>query len=208
MTQAHVTKHPLVAHYLSQLRDERTPPTTFRQLVGQLTFVQCIEAMRDLELEAIDVKTPLTPTRGFRLKHRLAVVPILRAGLGMVEAVLAMAPWAEVRHLGIYRDERTLEPVEYYHKLPSDDPPDVGMIVDPMLATGGSATAAIEALKRWGVPRIKQVSLLAAPEGIAHVNRTHPDVQIYVCAVDERLNDKGYIVPGLGDAGDRIFGTV
>lgn len=207
MAQVHVNDHPLVADGLTRLRDAATGSAEFRRIVGRLTYVQTNESLRDLKLRTIDVTTPVAPTRGKRLAERIAIVPILRAGLGMVDAMLHVLPDAEVRHLGIYRDEQTLKPVEYYHKLPANDPPDVAIVVDPMLATGGSATAAIATLKIWKVPRIKLMSILAAPEGVAAVQRDHPDVQIYVCAIDEKLNDKGYILPGLGDAGDRIFGT-
>jgi len=207
MAEVFVHEHPLVAACLTQLRDRGTSNAEFRKLVGRLTTMQTAKALADLSLEPVEVTTPLTTTQGHRLADRIAIVPILRAGLGMVDAMLGVLPDAEVRHLGIYRDEKTLEPVEYYHKLPDHDPPDVAIVVDPMLATGGSATAAIDTLKRWGVKRIKLMVILAAPEGVKAVQGRFDDVQIYACAVDEKLNDKGYIVPGLGDAGDRIFGT-
>ncbi|QNN21481.1 uracil phosphoribosyltransferase [Planctomycetales bacterium ZRK34] len=207
MGQVYVNDHPLVADGLTQLRDAATGSAEFRRIIARLTYVQTNEALRDLKLKPVEVTTPLTTTQGQRLAERIAIVPILRAGLGMVDAMLEAMPDAEVRHLGFYRDEQTLQPVEYYHKLPSNDPPDVAVVVDPMLATGGSANAAIEALKRWAVPRIKLMSILGAPEGVAAVQHAHSDVSIYVCTIDEKLNDHGYIMPGLGDAGDRIFGT-
>lgn len=207
MTNIREIAHPLVVHHLAQLRDKTTPPAEFRRLVRRLSFLLAYEATEDLALDEISVETPLTKTAGKRLRGRLGLVPILRAGLGMVDPVLELIPDAEVWHLGLYRDEVTLEPVEYYQKLPSGRPVDVGFVLDPMLATGGSITAAIAALKKWGAPEIRVLSILAAPEGVHAIGAAHPEVRIHVCSVDERLNDVGYIVPGLGDAGDRSFNT-
>lgn len=200
-------EHPLIRHHLSFIRDEETSPADFREHVRQLTVLLATEATRDLATEATTVTTPLTTTTCRRIAGRVALVPILRAGLGMVDPILGLLPSAEVRHLGLYRDEETATPVRYYDKLPPSGPAEVAMVVDPMLATGGSASAAIETLENWGVPSIKLLSLIAAPEGIARIREEHPRVRCYVCAVDERLNDQKFIVPGLGDAGDRIFNT-
>jgi uracil phosphoribosyltransferase len=197
--------HPLVQHHLAQLRDARTSPEVFRLLVGRLSMLLCYEACKDLELEAVAVQTPLAKTTGHRLKQQIALVPILRAGLGMVDPVLQLLPGAQVWHLGFYRDERTHQPVEYYKKLPPSRPADLAMVLDPMLATGGSALAALQAVRDWGVRRIKLLSMIAAPEGILAIQQAFPDTRIYVCAVDDRLNSLAYIEPGLGDAGDRIF---
>jgi len=207
MGHVHEMKHPLVTAHLTMLRDQTTPSSLFRPLVKQLTYPLVVEATRDLATEAKTVTTPLTDAVGARLSERIALVPILRAGLGMVEPVLELLPEAEVWHLGLYRDEETLEPVSYYNKLPDDDPPEVAMVLDPMLATGGSATAAIGVMHRWGVQRIKLLCVLAAPPGVEAVQKHAPDVDVFVCAIDKELNDVGYIVPGLGDAGDRIFNT-
>ena len=207
MNPVHVIDHPLVRHHLTRLRDHQTRPDVFRNIVNRLSSLLVYEATQDLAVEETTVTTPMMDARGARLSGRIGIIPILRAGLGMVDPVLHMIPSAELWHLGFYRDEETLEPVVYYKKLPDAEPVDVGMIVDPMLATGGSAVAAIRALQEWGVPTIKLVSILAAPEGIQHVQEVAPNTPIYVCAIDERLNDKGYILPGLGDAGDRIFNT-
>jgi uracil phosphoribosyltransferase len=167
----------------------------------------CYEATRDLELVEQDVRTPMGVARGHRLRTKIGLIPILRAGLGMVEGVLEMIPTAQVWHIGLYRDERTLHPVEYYNRLPTPNRVQLSLVLDPMLATGGTAEASVDILKRWGCERIKYLGLIAAPEGIARLSRAHPDVPIHVAAVDERLNDIGYIIPGLGDAGDRQFGT-
>ena len=203
----YVSKHPAVLHKLALLRDERTDPKKFRELVREISWLVGYEALADTPLNEIEVQTPLEVTTGHQLADRIGLVPILRAGLGMVDAFLELFPESQVWHLGLFRDERTLRPVEYYNKLPDQTTVDTCLILDPMLATGGSATAAIEVLKDWGAKRIKMVNLIAAPEGVAAVNEAHPDVDIYTAALDRQLNEKGYIQPGLGDAGDRQFGT-
>jgi uracil phosphoribosyltransferase len=203
----HVSTHPAVLHKLALLRDAGTEPKKFRELVREISWLVGYEALADAKVEPIRVQTPLESTEGFRLADRIGLIPILRAGLGMVDAMLELMPTAEVWHLGLFRDERTLRPVEYYNKLPDTATVDVCLILDPMLATGGSATAAIEVLKHWGAGRIKLLNLIAAPEGVAAVAQAHPDVPIYCAALDRQLNEKGYIMPGLGDAGDRQFGT-
>ena len=203
----HVSHHPLVAHKLSLLRGTGTDTKQFRELVRELSWLLGYEAMADLETTAAPVTTPLEEMSGERLGPKVGLVPVLRAGLGMVDAMLELLPAAQVWHLGLYRDERTLKPVEYYNKLPDAATVQVCLILDPMLATGGSASATVDILKAWGAARIKQVSLIAAPEGIATLSTAHPDVDIHVAAVDRELNERGYIVPGLGDAGDRQFGT-
>ena len=202
-----VSQHPAVLHKLALLRDERTDPKKFRELVREISWLVGYEALADTPLNEIEVRTPLEVTTGFQLAERIGLVPILRAGLGMVDAFLELFPESQVWHLGLFRDERTLRPVEYYNKLPDESKVDTCLILDPMLATGGSATAAIEVLKDWGAKRIKLVNLIAAPEGVAAVNEAHPDVKIYCAALDRQLNERGYIQPGLGDAGDRQFGT-
>jgi uracil phosphoribosyltransferase len=199
--------HPLVKHKMALLRHVATEPKKFRELVRELSMLLCYEATRDLELIDETVPTPMGEAHGQRLRTKIGLVPVLRAGLGMVEGVLEMIPTAEVWHIGLYRDERTLHPVEYYNKLPTEPTVQLSLVLDPMLATGGSATATVDILKRWGAERIKYLGLIAAPEGIARLSQAHPDVDVHVAAVDERLNDIGYIVPGLGDAGDRQFGT-
>ncbi len=200
--------HPLVKHHLALLRDRQTTPAEFRSLTQRLACLLAYEATKDLSVQEIEVLTPLTVARGHRLSQRIGLVPILRAGLGMVDAVLNLMPLVEVWHLGLYRDEHTAKPVEYYSKLPPGRPVDIALILDPMLATGGSASLAGETLQRWGVPRIKLLALIAAPEGIREFQARCPTAQIFVCAVDECLNDRKFIVPGLGDAGDRIFNTL
>jgi uracil phosphoribosyltransferase len=207
MENIYISNHPLVAHKLSILRDKTTDPRKFRELVRELGGLLTYEATQDLTLESIEVQTPIGPAKGADLKDTIGLVPILRAGLGMVEGVWGFMPSAEVWHIGIYRDEATLKPVQYYNKLPISPTVTVCLILDPMLATGGSAVATVDILKNWGVERIKFVGLIAAPEGIEHLHSHHPDVPIHLAAVDERLNEHGYIVPGLGDAGDRQFGT-
>ena len=203
----HVSQHPAVLHKLAILRDERTEPKKFRELVRELSWLLGYEALADVGVRPLDIRTPMEPMTAHELDARIGLVPILRAGLGMVDAMLELMPTAQVWHLGLFRDERTLRPVEYYNKLPNSATVDLCLILDPMLATGGSATAAIEVLKKWGAVRIKLVNLIAAPEGIEAVTSAHPDVQIHCAALDRELNDRGYIQPGLGDAGDRQFGT-
>lgn len=200
-------QHPLVEHHLAQLRSASTEPAEFRRLVQRLAVLLAYEATQDLATNETDVATPLAVTRGRMLRERIGLIPILRAGLGMVDPVINLIPCAEVWHLGLYRDERTLQPVEYYSKLPASEPVDVALVVDPMLATGGSAVAALEALRQWGVPRSKLLACIASQQGIDTVLRQFPQTQIYVAAVDPELNSQAYIVPGLGDAGDRIFNT-
>ncbi len=203
----HVSEHPLVLAKLTLLRDRRTLPHQFRDVVRELTRLLLYEATADLPTRPVEVETPIGPALGHRVDGRVGLIPILRAGLGMVEAALEMLPGAEVWHLGLYRDERTLQPVTYYNKLPRAGRVNLSLVLDPMLATGGSAVAAVDILKQWGAHPIKYVGLIAAPEGIGRMERMHPDVEIYVAAVDSHLNEFGYIVPGLGDAGDRQFGT-
>ena len=203
----HVSQHPLVKHKLTLLRDERTNSKQFREVIRELALLLTYEATQDLQLIPVQVKTPMGMAAGYDLKENIGLVPILRSGLGMVDGVWEMMPGAEVWHIGIYRDEQTLRPVEYYNKLPVEPTVAVCLVLDPMLATGGSAVATVDVLKRWGVKRIKFVGLIAAPEGIEALTTAHPDVPIYVAAIDERLNESGFIVPGLGDAGDRQFGT-
>lgn len=206
--KVHVMDHPLVAHKLTVLRDKNTSVKDFRELVSEIGMLITYEATRDLPLTTREVETPICATTAPTLKgKKFAVVPILRAGLGLVEGVLRMVPSARVGHIGLYRDENTLEPVKYFCKMPKDIAERDVLIVDPMLATGGSAEAAIGFIKEYGCTNIKLMVLLAAPEGIERIQKSHPDVDIYCGTVDERLNEHGYIVPGLGDAGDRIFGT-
>ncbi len=207
MQQIYVSRHPLVQHKQTLLRRAETEPKQFRELIREITQFLIYEATADLKLGERTVMTPLEEYHGVEIGDRIGLVPILRAGLGMVDAVLEMIPTAHVWHLGLYRDHKTLEPVSYYNKLPHQPEIDLCLILDPMLATGGSATAAIEVLKRWGAERIKLVNLIAAAEGVATVTSAHPDVEIYCAALDRQLNERGYIMPGLGDAGDRIFGT-
>lgn len=206
MALLYVSKHPLVQHKLTVLRNVETNHREFRELARELALLLCYEATQDLELEPTTVTTPMGVAKGYKTQT-IGLVPILRAGLGMVDGLMELLPSVQVWHLGIYRDEKTLRPVEYYNKLPTEPTVDVCMVLDPMLATGGSATAAVDVLKRWGVKRIKYIGLIAAPEGVERLSNAHPDVPIHVAAVDERLNDIGFIVPGLGDAGDRQFGT-
>jgi uracil phosphoribosyltransferase len=207
MSNVYESKHPLVAHKLSRLRDINTSPKKFRELVREISALLAYEATTDLQTVPREFDTPLTSTVGQELQEKLGLVPILRAGLGMVEGVWELMPTAEVWHIGLYRDESTLKPVEYYNKLPIEPTVSVCLILDPMLATGGSATATADVLKRWGVKKIKFVGLIAAPDGIKTMQDAHPDIPIYLAAVDDHLNDNAYIVPGLGDAGDRQFGT-
>ena len=208
MEKVHILDHPLLQHKLSILRDENTGVKDFRQVVSEIATLMCYEATRDLPLEEVEIKTPIT-TAKFKMiaGKKLAIVPVLRAGLGMVDGILTLIPSVKVGHIGLYRDPDTLEPVEYYCKMPTDIAERDVIILDPMLATGGSASAAIQFIKNYEVKHIKLMNIIAAPEGIERVHHDHPDVDIYVGALDEGLNDIGYIVPGLGDAGDRIFGT-
>ena len=208
MEKVHILDHPLLQHKLSILRDENTGVKDFREVVSEIATLMCYEATRDLPLEEVEIKTPIT-TAKFKMiaGKKLAIVPVLRAGLGMVEGILTLIPSAKVGHIGLFRDPETLEPVKYYCKMPTDIAERDVIILDPMLATGGSASAAIQFIKNYDVKHIKLMNIIAAPEGIERVRHDHPDVEIYCAALDEKLNDHGYIVPGLGDAGDRIFGT-
>ncbi len=199
--------HPLIQCHLTRLRDVSTPPVEFRHMVRRLATLLAYEATKDLSCEPEPVSTPLTDTVGSKLAQRVGLVPILRAGLGMVDPVLDLIPTAEVWHLGLYRDESTAQPVKYYSKLPPQRPVDLALIVDPMLATGGSAVAALQTLREWGVKQTKVLSIIASEEGIKAVEAEFPDAQVYVCQIDPTLNDQKFIVPGLGDAGDRIFNT-
>ncbi len=208
MSELIITNHPLIQHKLSILRDVNTGSKDFRTLVGEIAMFLCYEATRDLPLEDVDVQTPMGVCHARHLAgKKLAVVPILRAGLGMVDGVLTLIPSARVGHIGLYRNPATLEPVEYYCKLPADIEDRDVLVVDPMLATGGSAIDAISQIKKRGPRKIEFMCIIAAPEGIAALQKAHPDVDIYCAAKDDKLNEIGYIVPGLGDAGDRIFGT-
>ena len=201
------SQHPLVKHKLSLMRDVATKPKKFRELIREVAMLLCYEATADLTAADIDVETPMGTAAGKELSEKIGLVPILRAGLGMVDGIWEMMPGAEVWHIGLYRDEETLQPVSYYNKLPTFPTVQVCLVLDPMLATGGSAIATINILKKWGAQRIKFVGLLAAPEGIAALQEAHPDVPIHIAQIDSHLNDIGFIVPGLGDAGDRQFGT-
>jgi uracil phosphoribosyltransferase len=207
MANIFASKHPLVAHKLTVLRDIDTEPKKFRELIREISALLTYEATADINLSPKDVQTPLAISPGFELKEKIGLVPILRAGLGMVAGVWDLMPSAEVWHIGLYRDEKTLKPVEYYNKLPVEPRVSVCLVLDPMLATGGSAVATIDILKRWGVKKIKFVGLIGSPEGIARVQKSHPEVPIHLAAIDKELNQNGYILPGLGDAGDRQFGT-
>ncbi|MDO4344610.1 MAG: uracil phosphoribosyltransferase [Eubacteriales bacterium] len=203
-----IMEHPLIQHKIGIVRRKETGSKDFRQMIGEIAMLMCYEATRDLKLQDVEIETPICKTTAKELQgKKLAVVPILRAGIGMVEGMLAMIPAAKVGHIGLYRDPATLKPVEYYCKLPEDCANREVFVVDPMLATGGSAVAAIQMLKDKGVKNIRFMCIIAAPEGIAAMQEAHPDVDIYIGAKDEKLNSHGYIVPGLGDAGDRIFGT-
>ena len=204
----HLVKHPLVEHHVTRMRRESTRPSEFRGLVRRLAALMAYEATQDLLTQPYTVTTPLCETDGVQIKGRIGIVPILRAGLGMVDPVLDLLPMAEVWHLGLYRDEATAQPVSYYDKLPAKRPVDVAMILDPMLATGGSVAAALMTLREWGVPQVKVLSLIAAQQGVDAVASQFPEAQIYVCQIDPELNSHKFIVPGLGDAGDRIFNTL
>jgi uracil phosphoribosyltransferase len=207
MAIVHESQHPLVRHKVTLLRNKDTAPKIFRELVREIAILLAYEATADLGTKPVVVETPMGVAHGARLQEEIGLVPVLRAGLGMVEGIWEMMPTAEVWHIGLFRDERTLKPVQYYNKLPVNPTVQVCLILDPMLATGGSAVATVDILKRWGAQRIKYLGIIAAPEGIRAMTTAHPDVDLYVAAIDSHLNEIGYIVPGLGDAGDRQFGT-
>ena len=208
MEKVHILDHPLLQHKLSILRDENTGVKDFREVVSEIATLMCYEATRDLPLEEVEIKTPITTAKFKTIAgKKLAIVPVLRAGLGMVDGILTLIPSAKVGHIGLYRDPDTLEPVEYYCKLPDDIAEREVIVLDPMLATGGSAVDAITQIKKRGAKSIKFIGIIAAPEGMQRLQEAHPDVDIYVAGVDEKLNEHAYIVPSLGDAGDRIFGT-
>ncbi|MDP4105565.1 MAG: uracil phosphoribosyltransferase [Bacillota bacterium] len=208
MAKVYVFDHPLIQHKLTYIRDKETGTKDFRELVDEVATLMAFEITRDMSLEEIEIETPVTKTKAKVLSgKKIGLVPILRAGIGMVDGMRKLIPAAKVGHIGLYRDPETLKPVEYYVKLPSDVEERDFIVVDPMLATGGSAIAAIESLKTRGAKNIKFMCLIAAPEGVKALETAHPDVDIYIAALDEKLNDHGYIVPGLGDAGDRLFGT-
>ena len=207
MHNVFISDHPLIKHKMTRLRDKSTDPKKFRELIREVAGLLTYEVTSDLKVIPKEVETPLAKAQGCELSEKIGLVPILRAGLGMVEGVWDLMPTAEVWHIGIYRDEKTLKPVEYYNKLPLAPSVGVCLILDPMLATGGSAAATIGVLKRWGVSRIKFMGIIGAPEGIRYVQQEHADVPIHLAAIDDHLNEIGYIVPGLGDAGDRQFGT-
>ena len=203
-----VLAHPLIQHKITLLRDKRTPTRDFKQLVNEIAMLMAYEVTKDLPLEPVEIETPLERTRGHQVAgKKLTLVPILRAGLGMVEGIAQLIPSARVGHIGLYRDHDTLEPVDYYFKIPSGEQDRDFFVLDPMLATGGSAVAAVTALKRAGAQRIRFLCLVAAPEGVRRMLGSHPDIPVYAAALDRELNDRGYILPGLGDAGDRLFGT-
>jgi len=209
MAEVHVLDHPLIQHKLAILRSKDTPVKEFRELVGEISGLMCYEATRKLPLTDVEVETPVAMAKCRMLSgKKLAIVPVLRAGLGMVDQMVALIPSAKIGHIGLYRDPETHKPVEYYCKLPNDIESRDVIVVDPMLATGGTANAAIQFLKNYGVKNIKLLSILAVPESISVIQEQHPDVDIYCAALDDHLNEHGYIVPGLGDAGDRIFGTI
>ncbi len=208
MPSVHISRHPLLLHRVGLLRDVSTPPREFRRLVREIAQLLFWEAAADLAMESITVTTPLAPCPTERIVQRIGLVPILRAGLGMADAIVEFVPDAQVWHLGLYRDHKTLKPVTYYNKLTAETKLDICYVVDPMLATGGSAAAAIAILKGWGVRNIRFLAIIAAPEGVRALQAAHPDVPIYLAALDSHLNEHSYIVPGLGDAGDRQFGTV
>lgn len=207
MNNIFISQHPLVKHKLTKLRDKKTDPKKFREIIREISALLTYEATQDLLLKPINVDTPLTTTNGHELQDKIGLIPILRAGLGMVEGAWGLMPSAEVWHIGLYRDEKTLQPVEYYNKLPIAPTVTVCLILDPMLATGGSAVATVDILKKWGVEKIKFIGIIAAPEGIRNMQKHHPNIPIYIATIDDHLNENGYIVPGLGDAGDRQFGT-
>lgn len=207
MARLHVSKHPLVKHKLTRLRDAGTDHRTFRELVRELSLLLCYEATLDMPMSPMRVTTPMGETTGVTVDDTIGLVPIMRAGIGMVDGIIELLPSVQVWHIGLYRDEKTLRPVEYYNKLPDEATVNVVFVLDPMLATGGSAVATIDILKKWGAQRIKFIGLIAAPEGVEALSNAHPDVPIHIAELDEKLNEIGFIVPGLGDAGDRMFGT-
>lgn len=209
MSQAnlHVSSHPLVKHKLTVLRDVRTDHRQFRELVREITLLLTYEATLDVVVTPRTVQTPMGEAHGVQANESIGLIPIMRAGMGMMDGIMELLPSVQVWHIGVYRDEKTLKPIEYYNKLPSEPTVQMCLVLDPMLATGGSAVATIDILKRWGVKKIKFIGLLGAPEGVKRLSEAHPDVPIYLASLDERLNDIGFIVPGLGDAGDRMFGT-
>lgn len=208
MGEIYVMNHPLIEHKISYIRRKDVGTKEFREVIGEIAQLMCYEATRDLKTKEVEIQTPIAKTTGRELDgKKLAIVPVLRAGLGMVDGMLSLIPAAKVGHIGLYRDPETLEPVEYYCKLPADCDEREVFVVDPMLATGGSSSAAISMLKEKGVKNIRFLCIIAAPEGVRRMRESHPDVDLYVGALDEKLNEHGYIVPGLGDAGDRIFGT-
>ncbi len=208
MSKLFVMDHPLIIHKVSMLRSKDTPVKEFRELINEIALLMGYEATKDLKLTDIEVETPLMKTKGQIIEKQVAIVPILRAGLGMVDALMSLIPAAKVGHIGLYRDHETLQPVEYYCKLPTDIEQRQVLVLDPMLATGGSSAAAIEFIKKRGAKKIKLMCIIGAPEGVEAVREAHPDVDIYLGALDEKLNENGYILPGLGDAGDRLFGTL
>lgn len=207
-SNVHEMTHPLILHKISMIRDENTTVKDFRELVYEIALLMGYEATRDLKMISHPVKTPITETTGKFIEKQVALVPILRAGLGMVDALMSIIPAAKVGHVGLYRDHETLEPKEYYCKLPPDIENRQVIVLDPMLATGGSAAAAIDFIKQRGAKKIKLMCIIGAPEGVDAITKAHPDVEVFIGTIDEKLNEKGYIVPGLGDAGDRLFGTI
>lgn len=208
MSAVHISQHPLLLHRVGQLRDKSTPSPVFRRLVREIAQLLFWEASQDLPVESFPVKTPLADCPSQRIAQRIGLVPILRAGLGMADAIVELIPEAQVWHLGLYRDHKTLKPITYYNKLSNQARLDICYVVDPMLATGGSAAAALAILKQWNVPRLRFLAIIAAPEGVEVLRQAHPDVPIHLAALDSHLNEHSYIVPGLGDAGDRQFGTL
>ena len=208
MASFEVVTHPLIEQKLRYLRDKNTPSREFKKLLSEISYLMAFEITRDLPIKPVEIETPLAKTVAYEVAEHIALVPILRAGLGMVDGIHDLIPTARVGHIGLYRDERTLEPKEYYCKLPNDIDQRLVILLDPMLATGNSTVYAIDLLKRHGVRKIKFVSIVAAPEGVRRLQEKHPDVQAYSAALDDHLNENGYIVPGLGDCGDRLFGTL
>lgn len=207
MTQLHISQHPLVKHKLTALRSVETEHRSFRELVRELTLLLSYEATQDMELSPKTVTTPMGEAHGSQVKETIGLVPIMRAGMGMVDGIMELLPSVQVWHIGIFRDEHSLRPVQYYNKLPDQPTVQICLVLDPMLATGGSAIATIDILKKWGAKRIKYIGLLGAPEGVEALSKAHPDVPIHLAELDSHLNEIGYIVPGLGDAGDRMYGT-